>query len=150
MVFQPSVITRVFFSYKVPVELDISFPLKFNLLFTCNDASAGNIEWVYKYTYTNGPPSVIFENLTEPQNTTTGTKITNIPAGSNNKNISDSFNVNCSHIIPNTSSLDGYYIYGTLERVGISSNDNYPGNIILIAIDYNYVCWVNGGRLSNF
>lgn len=154
-IFADSVLTRVGFSFKMPIGIDISFPIKINIGFVCDSSSAGNVEWTLRYTYSNTNTNV-YLNSTDAQTTpnpdmVTITKITSIASSTNKTNLNDTITIDCSSISSNPSTTDKYYFYGTLTRDATTKvTDTYVGNIVLIGLDCDYVIWSSGGYLSGF
>jgi hypothetical protein len=154
-IFANSALTRVGFSFKMPIEIDISFPIKINIGFVCDDPTEGNIEWILKYTYSNTNTNVYLNNIdaqTNPNpNTITITKITQILSNTNKTNLNEVIVIDCSTISSNPSTNDKYHFYGTLTRDATTKvTDTYTGNVTLIGVDYDYVIWSSGGHLLSF
>jgi hypothetical protein len=154
--FFDSVLTRVGFNFKVPVEMDISLPMKINIGFVCDSALSGNIQWTLKYTFsnTNTPLYLISTDATTNPNpdAITVTKITPIPINNNKKNLNETISIDCSLISSNPSTSDKFFFYGSLSRNAINSNpsDTYPGSAFLVTFDYDYIAWSSGGYILGF
>lgn len=153
-VFPPSIITRVGFGFKIPVNLDISFPMKYNISFVCDNSATGDILWTFRYTYaTDNTPLYLLDadaQLNPNPDVVTITQITTIPANNQRLNLYQVIPIDCSKINSNISTINKYFFYGTLERTGNSGSDTYIGNISLINLDYDYITWTPGGHLSEF
>jgi len=154
-VFANLALTRVGFSFKMPIEIDISFPIKLNIGFVCEDPSDGYIEWVLNYTYSNTNTD-IYLNSTDAQtnpnpNSLTLSKLTQVFSNTNKANLNDVIVIDCSTISSNPSTNNKYYFYGTLSREATTKvTDTYNGNVTLISVDYDYVVWSSGGHLLSF
>ena len=139
----------------MPIEIDISFPIKLNIGFVCEDPSDGYIEWVLNYTYSNTNTD-IYLNSTDAQtnpnpNSLTLSKLTQVFSNTNKANLNDVIVIDCSTISSNPSTNNKYYFYGTLSREATTKvTDTYNGNVTLISVDYDYVVWSSGGHLLSF
>lgn len=152
-IFPSNALNRIGFNFKMPTSIDISFPIKLNLSFIGDNTSAGDVEWVFRYTYTK-EDSPIYLTLLDSQNNPnpnvmTITKITNLLANQNNKDKRDTINIDI-HTIPGNPSGVNHIFYGTLERNSGVNLDTYPGNIMLAHIDANYISWAHNGHMLGF
>jgi hypothetical protein len=154
-VFSAGVLSRIGFRFKMPIEIDTSFPIKINLAFVCNNVNAGNIEWKIRYTYTtNG--NDMFLNSTDADassaNVITTTKITVVGSNQNNKDLRDTISM-AIHTIPgNPSTNNKYILFASLERDAVVSNtnDTYPGDVAIHMMDGVYVTWLQGGHILGY
>ena len=151
-VFSAGNVIRLGFNFKMPIEIDTSFPLKFNLSFIGSTGATGNVNWNLRYTY-SAMGTGLYLNPNDTQvnpnpNIKIVSKITSI--STNNCDLRETICLDIHHIPANPSSSDKYIFYGTLERDATSITDTYLGNIILAMCDCNYVVWCNGGHLLGF
>lgn len=152
--FDDSVLTRVGFNFRMPIEMDISFPLKFNIGFVCDSATAGDILWVLQYTFST-TNTAMFMNATDASlnpnpNAVTVTKITTVPINNDKMNLNETIVVDSSLISSNPSTSNKFYFYATLTRDGSDVLDTYAGNVFLMTLDFDYVVWSSGGYLLEF
>lgn len=154
--FLDSVLTRVGFSFRMPIEMDISFPMKINIGFVCDSASTGDIQWTLQYTFstTNTP---MYLNATDAAlnpnpNAVTVTKITSMPANNDKLNLNETFVIDSSLISSNPSTNVKSFFYATLTRDAQVSNglDTYPGGAFLMTLDFDYIVWSSGGYILGF
>lgn len=154
--FFDSLLTRVGFNFKMPIEMDISFPMKINIGFVCDSVLAGNVQWTLAYTFstTNTP---LYLNATDATNNpnpnaVTVIKITSIPVNSSKRNLNETIAIDCSLLSSNPSSSNKFFFYGCLSRNAVNNNagDTYPGTVMLVSLDYDYVVWSTGGYILGF
>jgi len=155
-VFSHGSIIRVGFSFKMPIEIDTSFPIKLNIGFVCNNSNSGNVLWTIRYVYSsaNGPiylTSADAQNNPNP-NIIVATVTSTIASNQNNQDLRSMISLNISNFPASLSSSDKYIFYGVLERNSTVSNpsDTYPGNVFLSGLDANFCAWCNFGKIINF
>ncbi len=152
-IFPTGSLNRIGFNFKMPTSIDISFPIKLNLSFIGDNTSVGDVEWVFRYTYTKEDSPIhltLLDSQNNPNpNVMTITKITNLLANQDNRDKRDTINIDV-HTIPGNPSGVNHIFYGTLERNAGVNLDTYPGNIILAHMDANYVSWAHNGHLLGF
>lgn len=141
--------------FKMPIEIDISFPLLLNIGFIVDNVNAGNISWTLRYIWAKSNTNIYLNALDADNNPNpdikTITKVTTINANTNFEDLRETIIVDVSRIPSCMSVTDKYFFYGTLERAsGTDVNDTYPGNVILSYLDGNYVIWANGGHIEGF
>lgn len=153
-VFTSNVLTRIGFNFKMPIQIDTGFPIKLNLSFVGDNATAGNVYWTFRYTYSTAN-SPIYLNLTDSinnpdTNIITINKTTIIGANQNNKDLRETIDIDVHAIPGNPSTNINYIFYGSLERNANVGSDTYPGNIVMSYMDCNYISWSSGGHLLGF
>lgn len=154
-VFADGVLSKIGIRFKMPIEIDTSFPIKFNIGFVGNSASAGDVEWILKYTYTTDDDDMYLNSIDASASTATiitKTKITSIGANKNNKDLRDAINMDIYMIPGNPSTTHKYILFATLERdaTGTNTNDTYPGDIAIHLLDGVYIIWSQGGHILGY
>lgn len=154
-VFADNVLSKVAIRFKMPIEIDTSFPIKLNIAFVVNNASAGDVEWVLKYTYTTDDDDMYLNSVDASASTATiitQTKITSIGTNKNNKDLRDTITMDI-HMIPgNPSTTHKYILFATLERDATvtNTNDTYPGDVAIHMLDGVYIIWSQGGHILGY
>ena len=155
-VFSHGSLVRVGFNFKMPIEIDTSFPIKLNIGFVCNNTGSGNVFWTIRYVY-SAANSNIYLTSTDSQNhpnpnILTTTMTSPISANQNNQDLRSTISLNVSTFPTSLSSADKYIFYGVLERNSMSSNmsDTYPGSVFLTDVHVLYSAWCNFGKIANF
>ncbi len=152
-VFAAATVARIGFRFKMPIEIDTSFPIKLNIAFVCNNAAAGDIQWTLRYTYTESG-NALFLNSTDAAASTatviTNTKITTLGINQNNKDLREVISMDIHTIPANPSNQDKYILFVTLERDATNVNDTYPGDVALFSLDGIYIIWSQGGHILGF
>lgn len=151
-VFSAGVMTALGFNFKMPIQIDTSFPIKLNLSFVVNDASSGDIEWTLRYTYTTAESPIYLDIDDVVPNTTiiTINKVTTINVNKNNRDLRETVDIDVHTIPANPSTNINYIFHGTLERNAGIGNDTYPGKVVIAHMDCNYIAWSTGGHLLGF
>lgn len=152
--FPDTVDTIYTFNTYLPFDIDTSFPIKLRFAFVCDDATAGDVQWIVNWKYTtSGDP--VYLNIVDAPTTDSDminvTKTTSIGASQNNKDLRDSIELdidNVAPIDPNSENL--LWIFLQRDATGGNANDTYTGSVNIIQIFAQYVSWRSGGYLENF
>ena len=155
-VFSHGSLVRLGFSFKMPIDIDTSFPIKFNIGFVCNNVASGNVFWTIRYVYSPANGGIYLTSADAQNNPNANIIIATITsaitANQNNQDLRAVISLNVSTFPASLSSSDKYIFYGVLERNSTVSNanDTYPGSVYLSGLDANYCSWCNFGKVINF
>lgn len=151
-VFVTNVLTQLGFNFKMPIQIDTSFPIKLNLSFVVNNATSGDIAWTLRYTYSTANTPIYLDVNDVVANTSiiTINKVTTIAVNKNNKDLRETINIDVHTIPANPSTNINYIFYGMLERNAGVGSDTYAGNVVITHMDCNYIAWSTGGHLLGF
>ncbi len=152
-VFPSSTLARIGFRFKMPIEIDTSFPIKLNIAFVCNNATAGDIRWVLRYTYTENNNAMFLNAIDAAASTAvviTNTKITTVGTNQNNMDLREVVSMDIHTVPANPSNSYKYILFVTLERDPTDVADTYPGDVALFSLDGIYVIWSQGGHILGF
>lgn len=153
-VFTSNNLIRLGFNFKMPIQIDTSFPIKLNLSFVGDNSTSGNVYWTVRYCYcTENDP--IYLNITDATNNPnvsilTINKTTIINASQNNKDLRQTIDIDVHAIPANPSTNVNYIFYAVLERNANVGSDTYLGNIIMSYMDCNYISWSGGGHILGY
>lgn len=144
------------FYISVPKDMDVSFPVKCDISFTCASVSMSVSQITWKINWAKVAPgdamwaqglSSTPSTIDGPQQKGETTKVTNLTETQNNQDLRENFQVNVSFLSPNKET--------TRENLFISiqrdmDNSTYTNTIVVNNISFSYVSWCNGTHLLSF
>lgn len=147
--FVDGTIDRTGYNTALPLSLDTSSPIIFRWASRTTNNSAGNIEWIIRWTWSNEGDSVYKSASTSPSIAQhEQEQILVVPAPTiSNTQIWYVALLEIPDMISNEISTPDI-LWVTLQRTGNSVNDTHSGNVANIAISGEYLVWNTGGHID--
>ncbi len=143
-VFLSSSLCSLCVSTFLPRSIDISHPLRINLVYTVDDSTAGNVSFkLYRCTAANSDQLYLTENSAP---VASPISIVNVSVPSNSVGVMNTaiLDINLSDIL--TQSV----IWIGIERYAGDDSDTFSGSVNVINISAKYIKWCEGLHISNF
>jgi len=137
----------------IPTDLDGSFPIKLKFSIVGDSATAGNVQFVVRYNFSNVGSSVYFQQADAPD--TSADEMTNtaiIAMGAANTKYRGELQLDLAGINTNPSNTGPQLMWVSIQRDATNANtsDTYPGNVALIQLTPYYISWIDGCHLLAF
>lgn len=148
--YEDGTIDRVGMNTSLPLDCDVSCPIRFQWSWVLSATSTGFCRWIVRWGYTSDTSSVYFSTVAAPgtgpneQSITLDVPLNGIAA---NTQITSSISIGFSNTVARRSGGYGDIIWVVLERDG--GADSYSGSVALINITPKYFKWCEGGHIDN-
>lgn len=141
------------FFVSVPKDMDVSFPIKCDVSFTCATESmvTSQITWIIKWAKVGNGDALWKSDLTKPSsfgpsNRSNTSTVTLLSDSSNNQDLRQTFQINVPYFSPNHSNRQLLFI--SVERD--TENSSYLDTLVINNVSFAYVSWCNGTHLLSY
>jgi len=137
---------RIGFNSYLPLDLDTSSPILIKFSVITNDASAGDIDWVVRWGYSNDTLNVYGTTASAP---TTGVNEQNITQSLPAPTAADiqktyELSLDVKDMVSRRESGFGDILWVTIQR---TSGDTHAGDVAMINFQAFYTKWCEGGHI---
>ena len=151
--FKSGVVDRIGMNIFLPMDFDISFPLKLKFAILGDSGSGGNVEFVARWNTTNSGSSV-YRTTAEAPTTSTGEKsvATTITISAADTEYRGELVLDLNRVNPYPATGTEQLLTLSIERdaTGGNANDTYAGNVAFIQMTPFYISWRMGGFIESF
>jgi hypothetical protein len=137
-------LTRISFSADMPSDIDLSFPIKIKFSIIGDHTTPGNVEFTINWGYSQNNSKIYNDDNSAPYNGM-NSKTVIMPMSKSFTQISGFIKIDMDD-----SNMLNDIIWISMERNAGQINDNYQGNISIIQINMERVCWCNGGHIFGY
>jgi hypothetical protein len=143
---------RIGFVAALPLELDTSCPVRLRLSWLPDDNDTGDIRWVVRWGYTSDGSNIYRSTAAAPTTGPNEQSAIELVQGSNgtaDQQVSHQIKLDVSDQVARRENGYGDVLWVVIERTGTHVDDDYTGDVDLIAVTPLYNRWCLGGHLRN-